>query len=98
MVAVLKAQGLRPTEQVNRCCFRSAYFREPDGVLFEIATDDPGLHRRRAERGPGQRDQVAALVRVPPCRDRGGRCLRSEERRVGKERGWVTRQQIETEK
>jgi len=60
MVAVLKAQGLRPTEQVNRCCFRSAYFREPDGVLFEIATDDPGLHRRRPERGPGQRDQVAA--------------------------------------
>ena len=72
MVAVLKAQGLRPTEQVNRCCFRSAYFREPDGVLFEIATDDPGLHRRRAERGPGQRDQVAALVQVPPRRDRGG--------------------------
>ena len=43
MVAVLKAQGLRPTEQVNRCCFRSAYFREPDGVLFEIATDGPGF-------------------------------------------------------
>ena len=43
MVGTPNAQGLRPTEQVNRCCFRSAYFREPDGVLFEIATDDPGF-------------------------------------------------------
>jgi hypothetical protein len=31
-----------------------------------------GLHRRRAERDPGQRDQAAALVRVPPRRERGG--------------------------
>ncbi|HJW79924.1 MAG TPA: ring-cleaving dioxygenase, partial [Beijerinckiaceae bacterium] len=23
--------------------FRSIYFREPGGVLFEIATDDPGF-------------------------------------------------------
>ena len=43
MVAVLKAQGLRPTEQINRCYFRSVYFREPGGVLFEIATDGPGF-------------------------------------------------------
>ena len=43
MVAVLKAQGLRPTERINRCYFRSAYFREPGGVLFEIATDGPGF-------------------------------------------------------
>ena len=39
MVAVLKAQGLRPTEQINRCYFRS----EPGGVLFEIATDGSGF-------------------------------------------------------
>ena len=63
-----KLQGLRPTEQINRCYFRSVYFREPGGVLFEIATDDPGLHRRRAERDAGQRDQVAALVALPPPR------------------------------
>src|SRR5215831_19408056 len=43
MVGTLNAQGLRPTEQVNRCCFRSVYFREPGGVLFEIATDGPGF-------------------------------------------------------
>lgn len=43
MVATLEAQGLRPTDQINRCYFRSVYFREPGGVLFEIATDDPGF-------------------------------------------------------
>jgi glyoxalase family protein len=43
MVGTLKAQGLRPTEQINRCYFRSVYFREPGGVLLEIATDDPGF-------------------------------------------------------
>jgi glyoxalase family protein len=35
--------GLRPTEQIDRQYFRSVYFREPGGVLFEIATDDPGF-------------------------------------------------------
>jgi glyoxalase family protein len=35
--------GLRATEQVQRLYFRSVYFREPGGILFEIATDDPGF-------------------------------------------------------
>jgi glyoxalase family protein len=35
--------GLRPTDQIDRRYFRSVYFREPGGVLFEIATDDPGF-------------------------------------------------------
>jgi glyoxalase family protein len=35
--------GLRPTEQKDRRYFRSVYFREPGGILFEIATDDPGF-------------------------------------------------------
>ena len=35
--------GLRPTEQKDRNYFRSIYFREPGGVLFEIATDIPGF-------------------------------------------------------
>lgn len=34
--------GLHPTEVIDRHWFRSIYFREPGGVLFEIATDDPG--------------------------------------------------------
>jgi len=35
--------GLRPTDQVSRHYFRSVYFLEPNGILFEIATDDPGF-------------------------------------------------------
>jgi glyoxalase family protein len=35
--------GLHPTEQLDRQYFRSVYFREPGGVLFEIATDEPGF-------------------------------------------------------
>lgn len=34
---------IRATEQKNRDYFRAVYFREPGGVLFEIATDDPGF-------------------------------------------------------
>jgi glyoxalase family protein len=34
---------LHPTQQMDRKYFRSVYFREPEGILFEIATDGPGL-------------------------------------------------------
>jgi len=35
--------GLRPTQQIDRQYFRSVYFHEPGGILFEIATDRPGF-------------------------------------------------------
>ena len=35
--------GLRPTAQQDRKYFRSIYFRMPDGILLEIATDGPGF-------------------------------------------------------
>ena len=35
--------GMHPTEQLDRQYFRSVYFREPGGILFEIATDEPGF-------------------------------------------------------
>jgi glyoxalase family protein len=37
------AHEMHPTEQKDRNYFRSIYFREPGGVLFEIATDIPGF-------------------------------------------------------
>ena len=40
---LLANHGIRATEQLDRNYFRSVYFREPGGVLFEIATDDPGF-------------------------------------------------------
>ncbi|UBV43688.1 VOC family protein [Deinococcus taeanensis] len=39
----LTAAGYRPTPVQDRQYFHSIYFREPNGVLFEIATDAPGF-------------------------------------------------------
>ncbi|MEP1151112.1 MAG: ring-cleaving dioxygenase [Balneola sp.] len=36
------SKGLQPTQIIDRHWFKSVYFREPGGVLFEMATDDPG--------------------------------------------------------
>jgi len=35
--------GYRPTPVIDRFYFKSVYFREPSGVLFEIATIGPGF-------------------------------------------------------
>lgn len=35
--------GLHPTPVIDRFWFRSVYFREPGGVLYELATDGPGF-------------------------------------------------------
>jgi len=39
----VQAAGGRATEVIDRFWFKSVYFREPGGVLFEIATDGPGF-------------------------------------------------------
>jgi len=40
---LIRTHGRHPTEQKDRNYFRSIYFREPGGVLFEIATEIPGF-------------------------------------------------------
>jgi glyoxalase family protein len=40
---LVRSHSRHPTEQKDRNYFRSIYFREPGGVLFEIATDIPGF-------------------------------------------------------
>ena len=40
---VLVAAGRNVTPVIDRYYFKSIYFREPGGVLFEIATDGPGF-------------------------------------------------------
>jgi glyoxalase family protein len=47
--------GVQVTEQKNRKYFRSIYFREPGGVIFEIATDGPGFTVDEKELGSGLR-------------------------------------------
>lgn len=37
------AAGRRPTPVIDRFWFKSVYFTEPGGVLFELATDGPGF-------------------------------------------------------
>ncbi|SLN68406.1 Putative ring-cleaving dioxygenase MhqO [Aquimixticola soesokkakensis] len=41
--ADLVAQGFRVTEVIDRDYFTAIYFRTPEGILFEIATDTPGF-------------------------------------------------------
>ena len=40
---VLLDEGLNVTPIIDRNYFHSVYFREPNGVLFELATDNPGF-------------------------------------------------------
>ena len=67
--------GLRVTEIIDRQYFKSIYFREPGGVLLEIATDPPGFTRdeplmelgRQLKLPPWmepRRDQIAAALPV----------------------------------
>lgn len=39
----IRAAGLLPTQVADRQYFRSIYFRDTSGVLFEVATDGPGF-------------------------------------------------------
>ncbi len=55
-----KEFGLHPTEQKDRNYFRSIYFREPGGVLFEIATDQPGFAVDEASAALG------SALKLPP--------------------------------
>jgi len=39
----LRESGMPNSGPVDRFWFRSLYFRDPNGILFEIATDEPGF-------------------------------------------------------
>lgn len=60
MVERLEARGFSVTEQRDRQYFRSVYFREPGGVLFEIATDAPGFAVDEPE------DALGHHLKLPP--------------------------------
>lgn len=47
--------GLDATPVIDRTYFHSVYFREPGGVLFEVATDQPGFMVDQKEEELGQR-------------------------------------------
>ncbi len=39
----IRSAGLGTSDLIDRYYFRSLYFREPNGILYEIATDGPGF-------------------------------------------------------
>jgi glyoxalase family protein len=52
--------GVRPTPVIDRQYFLSIYFREPRGVLFELATPSPGF---AIDEPP---DHLGEALRLPP--------------------------------
>jgi glyoxalase family protein len=60
--------GARPTPVIDRYYFRSIYFREPNGVLFEIATLGPGFTADEPIESLGER--LALPPDYEPLRDR----------------------------
>lgn len=46
--------GVRNSGVIDRYYFRSIYFREPNGILFELATDGPGFATDEDEEHLGQ--------------------------------------------
>ncbi|HVL71201.1 MAG TPA: ring-cleaving dioxygenase [Beijerinckiaceae bacterium] len=51
----LRALRVPSSGPVDRFYFRSLYFREPNGILFEIATDGPGFSADEPEATMGER-------------------------------------------
>jgi glyoxalase family protein len=39
----VEERGVHATPVIDRFWFKSVYFKEPGGVLFEVATDGPGF-------------------------------------------------------
>jgi glyoxalase family protein len=56
----LDAAGVRNSGKIDRYYFRSLYFRDPNGILFEIATDGPGFTTDEPVESLGQR------LSIPP--------------------------------
>lgn len=56
----LREAGVSPTPPIDRFWFRSVYFREPGGVLFELATEGPGFDRDEAA------DALGETLVLPP--------------------------------
>ncbi|MFT3789465.1 MAG: ring-cleaving dioxygenase [Tepidisphaeraceae bacterium] len=51
----LQEFGVRSSGPVDRFYFRSLYFREPGGILFELATDQPGFSADEPKESMGEK-------------------------------------------
>lgn len=75
--AELRRRGMHVTDVLDRQYFHSIYFREPNGVLFEVATNPPGFgvdedvaHLGRALKLPPWEEPHRAAIEevLPPVR------------------------------
>jgi glyoxalase family protein len=64
----LAAMGVRNSGIIDRYYFQSIYFREPNGILFELATDGPGFVTDEDEETLGER--LALPPFLEPQRER----------------------------
>lgn len=62
-LADLTARGFGVSPIMDRSYFHSIYYREPNGVLFEIATDGPGFTIDEPL------DQLGGSLRLPPWQE-----------------------------
>jgi glyoxalase family protein len=81
---IIKEAHLNPTPVIDRTYFHSVYFREPGGILFEIATDPPGfaIDQRPEDLGNrlmlpewlepvrGRLEQLLPLIKLPAATNR----------------------------
>jgi glyoxalase family protein len=58
--AAVARAGRRPTPVIDRFYFHSVYFREPGGVLFELATMGPGFTADQPE------SELGSTLALPP--------------------------------
>lgn len=75
--AILRENGLNPTPIIDRQYFTSVYFRDPNTILCEIATDNPGfeIDEQSLELGtnlklPPQYEQYRQIIekQLPPLK------------------------------
>jgi len=76
--AAVEQTGIQPTPLIDRFWFQSVYFKEPGGVLFELATDGPGFGVDEDIEHLGERlvlppwlepDRAAIEAALPPLRE-----------------------------
>ena len=67
----LTEMRIRNSGEIDRFYFRSLYFREPNGILFEIATDGPGFATDEPMETLGEKLALPPFLEPRRAADRG---------------------------
>ena len=68
----LQTLGVQSSGPVDRFYFRSLYFREPNGILFELATDGPGFGADEPKETLGERLSLPPFLEARRARIEAG--------------------------